>query len=139
MKELEIGRLQDGLYLFSSLSSADCSLQFSHSLLGTTANSITISADVWHARLGHVPDNIMQTLNISCKSQNLSVCESYHEAKQTRQCFPSSSSTCNALFELIHVDLWGPYHVKNHNNCSYFLTVVDDISYFPLSPKSILC
>lgn len=40
------------------------------------------------------------------------------------------------------MDLWGPYHVKTHNNCSYFLTVVDDMSRttwtFLLSNKSFV-
>ena len=29
-------------------------------------------------------------------------------------------------FQLIHVDLWGPYKVKNHNGFNQFVTIVDD-------------
>jgi len=31
-------------------------------------------------------------------------------------------------FELIHVDIWGPYPHKTYNVFQYFLTIVDDYS-----------
>ena len=32
------------------------------------------------------------------------------------------------FFELIHVDLWGPYRTPSHSGARYFLTIVDDYS-----------
>lgn len=32
------------------------------------------------------------------------------------------------IFDLIHLDLWGPYPTKTYNGYSYFLTIVDDFS-----------
>lgn len=32
------------------------------------------------------------------------------------------------VFELIHCDIWGPYKIKTHAACAYFLTIVDDYS-----------
>lgn len=32
------------------------------------------------------------------------------------------------LFELIHIDVWGPYHTRTHQGHRYFLTTVDDYS-----------
>lgn len=34
------------------------------------------------------------------------------------------------LFDLIHCDIWGPYHVSSHSGYNYFLTLVDDYSRF---------
>ena len=33
-----------------------------------------------------------------------------------------------ALFDLIHIDVWGPYRHTTVNKCKYFLTIVDDHS-----------
>ena len=49
-------------------------------------------------------------------------------AKQTRDCFPSSSHKASQLFELVHCDLWGPYSVPSSCGAIYFLTLVDDYS-----------
>ena len=32
------------------------------------------------------------------------------------------------LFELVHVDIWGPYSTPSLNGSKYFLTIVDDYS-----------
>lgn len=31
-------------------------------------------------------------------------------------------------FALIHLDIWGPYHARNHDWARFFLTIVDDFS-----------
>ncbi|XP_015160329.1 uncharacterized protein [Solanum tuberosum] len=55
--------------------------------------------ELWHQRLGH-----------------------------TRSVFPSSSIRSSACFDLIHVDLWGPYSTSTFDGNKYFLTIVDDFS-----------
>lgn len=47
-------------------------------------------------------------------------------ARQQRLPFNHSTSQTTSKFELIHVDLWGPYHVSTYDNYKYFLTLVDD-------------
>ena len=49
-------------------------------------------------------------------------------ARQTRMSFPESVTTTSSIFELLHVDLWGPYNVPTHDGYHYFLTMVDDYS-----------
>lgn len=61
-------------------------------------------------------------------------------SKQTMLPFPQhSSSHASQFFSLIHMDLWGPYHVAKTHGCKYFLTLVDDYSHatwtFLLSTK----
>lgn len=49
-------------------------------------------------------------------------------AKQTRLPFPSSSIKSTSPFDLIHMDIWGPYKVATLDGNKYFLAVVDDYS-----------
>ena len=84
--------------------------------------------DLWHARLGHVPQAILKPLNFTCNSQSLSHCDICHLSKQTRTPFLSSTTVSLSKFDLIHCDVWGPYKHKTYNNCFYFLTIVDDFS-----------
>ena len=64
-------------------------------------------------------------------------------AKQTRNVFPNSSIKSTACFELLHIDLWGPYNTFTVDGKKYFLTIVDDFSrvtwLFLLSHKSAVC
>ena len=40
--------------------------------------------------------------------------------------FPTSVHISLLPFDLIHCDIWGPFHVPTVNNQRYFLTIVDD-------------
>ena len=33
-------------------------------------------------------------------------------------------------FDLIHCDIWGPYHIPSYSGYQYFLTLVDDCTRF---------
>lgn len=33
---------------------------------------------------------------------------------------------CDEAFELLHIDIWGPFFVSNVEGYMYFLTIVDD-------------
>jgi len=49
-------------------------------------------------------------------------------ARQSRLLFPLRTTAFTKCFDLIHIDLWGPYHTKTYDNFSYFITIVDDYS-----------
>jgi len=53
-------------------------------------------------------------------------CEACILAKFHRQPFSVSNSMASMAFELVHMDLWGPYRVPDLTGASYFLTVADD-------------
>lgn len=36
----------------------------------------------------------------------------------------------NSVFELVHCNIWGPYHSPTYDNKGYFLTIVDDHTRF---------
>ncbi|XP_074352900.1 uncharacterized protein LOC141692057 [Apium graveolens] len=104
-KTIEIGELQEGLYLLH--------------------NPV-----VSHESLPVIPLSKSQFLPNSMyqNSVTFSTCETCHLAKQQRLQFPDSNSVSSTLFEIIHVDVLGPYRFKTHGNCSYFLTIVEDKS-----------
>lgn len=59
------------------------------------------------------------------------ICHIYPISRQPRVSIPKSSiHTTTAPFQLIHIDVWGPYKVKSYHGCSQFLTIVDDFSSF---------
>ena len=39
-----------------------------------------------------------------------------------------NTSFITKIFELLHIDIWGPYHTPTHDNYKCFLTVVDNFS-----------
>ena len=55
-------------------------------------------------------------------------CETCILAKFARLRFDKSSVHTIHCFQLIHMDLWGPYRVANITGAKYFLTLVDDFS-----------
>jgi len=42
--------------------------------------------------------------------------------------FPLCHYKTSSLFELLHVDIWGPHHLNTYNGCKFFFTIVDDFS-----------
>nr|GEZ68643.1 ribonuclease H-like domain-containing protein [Tanacetum cinerariifolium] len=79
--------------------------------------SFNVSKDLWHNRLGHPANQVYQVLYVLkndmhlSKSVNVTTCEIYHRAKQSREPFPLNDHKSEKLGELIHLDLWGLYKV----------------------------
>lgn len=90
-------------------------------------------ASLWHHRLGHLSDSRLKSLYSNISSSpfvaNLP-CKTCHLAKQNKLVFPLSQSVYKALFDLIHVDIWGPNGIISIIGHRYFLTIVDDFSRF---------
>ncbi|XP_075099517.1 uncharacterized protein LOC142176283 [Nicotiana tabacum] len=49
-------------------------------------------------------------------------------AKQAKLPFPTSRDRVKNVFELLHMDVWGPFRIATHDGNKYFLTIVDDYS-----------
>ena len=104
-----------------------------NSHIAASCNSNNVSA-LWHARLGHLPFEKIQLLHshfpfISCNKE-ITHCDTCHFAKMRKLAFPISTSKFDACFDLIHVDIWGPFHIPSVFGHKYFLTIVDDKSRF---------
>lgn len=82
---------------------------------------------LWHRRMGHAPLNILKHASLPVIDSH-DACVVGHKAKEQRLAFPVSSNVSSDIFELIHVDVWGPYNKKSISNTRLILTVVDDFS-----------
>lgn len=97
------------------------------------ACSVTADVETWHARLGHPAytkiDSLSSLLRLKhtkhVKNHHCHVC---HLAKQKHLSFPISNTTSVAPFDLLHIDVWGPFSVPTPEGFRYFLTIVDDHS-----------
>ena len=65
--------------------------------------------------------------SIDCPNSN-KPCETCHFAKQKRLPFPDSITVSSQCFDLLHMDIWGPYAHPSLLGHKYFLTIVDDKS-----------
>lgn len=127
-KESEIGNLQDGLYkfhvpyLFRSQSQnciSNCKSALNSTMFSSSrCNSVTEShAQLWHSRLGHPSTVIPNKIHVIPKhSLTFQECDICHYSKQHRLPFTVSDSHSTGLFDLIHLDVWGPYKQPTHNN-----------------------
>ncbi|XP_075515624.1 uncharacterized protein LOC142550277 [Primulina tabacum] len=85
--------------------------------------------DTWHKRFGHLSISRLQCLSF-IKDKSLTMhCPIFPLAKQTRNPFPTRErSKSTRIFQLLHVDIWGPYRTQTHSGARFFLTLVDDFS-----------
>ncbi|MDQ9786240.1 integrase catalytic domain-containing protein, partial [Serratia marcescens] len=61
------------------------------------------------------------------------ICSACQLGKQTRASFPSKGNIqSNRIFELIHMDLFGPIPITSLGGNKYCLVVIDDYSRFTL-------
>jgi len=65
--------------------------------------------------------------SIDCTNSN-KPCDTCHFAKQMRLPFPDSITVSSQCFDLLHMDIWGPYAHPSLLGHKYFLTIVDDKS-----------
>ncbi|GJR20896.1 cysteine-rich receptor-like protein kinase 8 [Tanacetum coccineum] len=135
-----LGKLKSGLYhllnvptekvdqVFSSLVKASVH-KFSLSAIGGL-NSVNKTGNdayaLWHHRLGHVSDSKLKYMNdfpvVLPKSHNAE-CLSCPMAKFAKLPYDHSDSHSTEVFDLIHIDIWGPYKVataeKFHKSDSF--------------------
>ena len=111
------GELRDGLYFFRRLPKFNAFF----------SNKDEID-DVWHQRLGHPSNGVLDLIPVVGRSRENSVCEICVKAKHCREVFHGSDNKSDEVFHMIHVDLWGPYRSPTLCNSFYFLTNVDDYS-----------
>ncbi|CAM8988557.1 unnamed protein product [Rhodiola kirilowii] len=124
---LETGRPEGALYSTKQLKKAGDTYAVNSLEVQKTQSEV----EVWHNRLGHAPLDIVHQLlkhkspSVNCKTikYQCSVCPL---AKQTKLSFPLSNHNTSTSFELLHSDVWGPFHVATTSGYQYFLTIVDD-------------
>ncbi|KAG7544005.1 Zinc finger CCHC-type [Arabidopsis thaliana x Arabidopsis arenosa] len=94
------------------------------------SGSLAVDGHLWHQRLGHPSSDKLKvlsgTLSMSKNSVLQSHCSICPLAKQKRLSFESNNNQSSLPFELIHLDVWGPFSVESVEGYRYFLTIVDD-------------
>lgn len=119
-----------GLYHLINPPVKRSSLLLEANKIGVHCNAISL--DIWHSRLGHFLINKMYLLD-SIDYHTVGkehVCEVCRFSKHKRNSFPLSNTRSNAIFSLIHADIWGSLSVHSMNGKCYFLTTVDNFSRF---------
>lgn len=85
---------------------------------------------LWHDRLGHAPMNKLKM--IDCISNTCvetdDVCLTCPLTRFTRLPPSLSDSIACLRFELVHINIWGPYKVCTREKYRYIITIVDDFS-----------
>ncbi|KAL2921578.1 Retrovirus-related Pol polyprotein from transposon TNT 1-94 [Bienertia sinuspersici] len=142
IKPTVLGRFHSGLYHLSnnfcipSAVSKPASTSHKGQTHNATCSSISClsaieEAKLLHLRIGHIPfknlSKIDSSINNKCAKHDF-FCTICPVAKQNRKSFPISSIKTIKPFQMLHVDLWGPYKVTTHNGCNCFLTIVDDFT-----------
>lgn len=86
-------------------------------LLATHKDNNLTDSHTWHCRLGLASFHAIKHLDI-LKNENVDVnlnnFNIYIQAKQPRLSFPHSDTKSTACFQLLHIDLWGPYKKPAH-------------------------
>ncbi|KAK9125652.1 hypothetical protein Scep_014498 [Stephania cephalantha] len=136
---LGVGKVLGGLYILDQTS---FNQEVINSFTCTSSNILetnVVSSHVnnvfsWHHLLGHPPLVVTKHLPmLSSKSALYSPDEPYdvcHMSKQCRLPFHLSLIKSVSPFQLLHMDLWGPYKHTSIQGAHYFLTIVDDFSRF---------
>ena len=81
--------------------------------------------------MGHLSERVLKFLlfvSSSFRTLKNKVCDICPREKQYRSSFLISNNKASRLFELIHVNLWGPYTTSSPCGAHYFLTIVDVFS-----------
>lgn len=91
--------------------------------------SLVADGDLWHHRLGHPSLAKLQSMSSSIslpKIDSSSHCPVCPLAKQ--RCLPyiSNNNLCSNAFDLVHLDVSGPFSTETIEGFRYFLTIVDD-------------
>ena len=129
-KRIGLGRKKNGLYFLQVSDNAEI---FSSLLPSIAAHTAVINKsvfDAWHHRLGHpspsrlsLLKNVINDLVIPSANEHCNVC---HISKQKRLPFTTVVYIAAMPFDLMHCDIWGPYHVPTLDKQRYLLTIVDD-------------
>lgn len=115
-----IGEVEDGLYV----------MKWNKIRTLSAVRRVDEDPVLWHQRLGHVPIGVIKRIKEFRALDNFAIdqCIICPQARQTRVPFPVSNTKVDDVFDLVHMDVWGPYKIATYNGMRYFLTLVDDKS-----------
>ena len=125
-KPMLLGRMKNSLYYVKNQSYRKASKIHTYNV--ATKSQMINDIKMWHLRLGHIPFHSLQMLFPDLQSvyiKDILFCTIYPLAKQSRLSFSSSSIKTSVVFQLLHIDVWGPLIHPSRHKCSIFITIVD--------------
>lgn len=124
-RSLKIEKEHNGLYSFIQSQLIRHHTHVVHSTQIVSCSDAVSKALVWHHRLGHVPSLILQLLPIEGLHVELPPCDIFLLAKKPRHKFSLRKSVSANTFDLVYINLLGPYMHKTHNNFLIFLKILE--------------
>ena len=131
-----LGKPHNNLYLLqasnncTSISEASTILEsvLKSFVSSVSHDSIVTKPYLWHLRLGHASNEKLQHCisDMPFSFHSNKDCVVCPIAKHKRLPFPNSNHLSAHAFDLIHLDVWGPFAKATHDGFKYFLTIVDD-------------
>ncbi|XP_060170775.1 uncharacterized protein LOC132601727 [Lycium barbarum] len=142
-KVREIGKVKGSLYILDPATSLSHTMAYKQAFASSVFTSTytssppplqrpsspTTTSQTWHQRLGHAPITVLQkipSLKLSVSNKDTPLFVFCPLSKQTRFPFPHSVKKIVSPFQVVHMDVWGPYRQYTYNGYRYFLTIVDD-------------
>ncbi|GKD02129.1 ribonuclease H-like domain-containing protein [Tanacetum coccineum] len=103
-------------------------------IAASTFALLTNNHSLWHQRLGHPGDNVIQTMSsrglVSYNKQNTQhLCRACLLGNQTKLPFQRSTFIVTSSFDIIHSDLWTS-HVSSMSAYKYYVLFLDHYSHF---------
>lgn len=113
------GELHHNLYILSrpTLSTSSPVVSFCGSVLSDDR--------LWHLRLGHPSSAVLHKLHhaipsLKSSAPDSSPCHICLLAKQRRLAYVSNNNLSLHSFDLVHLDVWGPFHTESVEGYRYF-------------------
>lgn len=120
-----LGSVLHGLYNTRAYSTEaiDSSLSSCNTFSLVTMEEIKL----WHLWLGHLPFAQLQHIALitSVKDYYSIICQICPAIRESRNFFLVSDIKTICTFQLLHIDIWGPYKTKSLSGCTQLLTIVD--------------
>ena len=126
-KALILGKESKGLYCLQQvIDSGDCQLNKGKQI----SIACFTNLEIWHFHLGRLSFEQMKYVDlIECNNlRHHGICQICPMAKMHRNIIPLSTTRVLNGFELLLVDIWGPYRRSTYNGSKFFLAIVDDHS-----------
>jgi len=122
------GKNFNNLYI---LETQNTSLSPSLPEVSSFTGSVVADSLIWHHRLGHPSSIALKKLvsvipSLKSVSPGVFHCSICPLAKQKRLAYVSHNNIEKNPFDLVHLDVWGPFSVESVEGYKYFLTLVDD-------------
>lgn len=119
-----IGKETDGLYLLTIKTYKSTCIIVVSAIKAHVSHKENEDISLWHKRMSHPFGNSMKLLfgyNLDIYKSVLFDCVVCPLTQQTRQSLHPNTSTSFKSFDLLHLDVWEPYHAKCFDENKNFL------------------